>query len=77
MWFSPKIWRNRKRRAPDMKSNRLQMSDQLNLWNPKFSEASFALLDQNGIRDFAAPILAFITLLPEKLFWNGRAAASK
>ncbi len=55
MCFSPKIWRNRKRRAPYMKSNRLQMSDQLNLWNPKFSDASFALLDQKWNQGFCSP----------------------
>lgn len=38
-----------------MKSNRFQMSDQLNLWNPKFSDASFARLDTGWNQSFCSP----------------------
>ena len=38
-----------------MKSNRFQMNDRMNLWNPKFSDASYAVLDQAWNQSYCSP----------------------
>lgn len=53
--FFTEIMEKTKEEVPFLKSNRLQMSDQLNLWNPKFSDASFAVLDRSWNQSYCSP----------------------